>query len=229
MQRRGHDFSTKSDDRRDDASGGCSSPAQRDASERRAQELRKHYVLPAIRRPRSGLARPAKPKLVVNSGDTVPWNSSSCDGRSTGRLHRRDRSSAGDPGATDSVTGPIYVRAEPGDTLEIRIKKIVIKEDGFNFSLPASSSLPLVCCREFPEDMSNISAGLSDEDGVQTGPSSSAEAFPARRGGPDPNEPKKKRPRSTMQGPHQHAAAVEERVQHDVNELQEARRFSSVL
>ena len=45
--------------------------------------------------------------------------------------------SQNDGGGPHSVTGPIYVNgAEPGDTLEIRILKIVPKPDGFNFNLP---------------------------------------------------------------------------------------------
>ena len=41
------------------------------------------------------------------------------------------------PAARHSVTGPVYVNgAEPGDTLEIRILKIVPKEYGQNFNLP---------------------------------------------------------------------------------------------
>jgi len=72
-----------------------------------------------------------------------------------GRLHRRDREAP--PGESRRRTAfghrPIYVTgAEPGDTLEIRIKKIVIKEDGFNFSLPGKQ-FPAVGLlpAEFPE------------------------------------------------------------------------------
>jgi acetamidase/formamidase len=83
------------------------------------------------------------PKLVVNSGDTVAMET---------MMHAHN---AIQPGATmddivklrlanpgggpHSVTGPIYVNgAEPGDTMEIRIKKIVPKAFATNFHLPGS-------------------------------------------------------------------------------------------
>jgi acetamidase/formamidase len=44
-----------------------------------------------------------------------------------------------DGGGPHSITGPISVSgAEPGDTLEIHILKIVPKEDAFNFKLPGT-------------------------------------------------------------------------------------------
>jgi len=47
-------------------------------------------------------------------------------------------------GPPHSVTGPIFVNgAEPGDTMEIRIKKIVIKDSGFNFNLPGKQFPPV--------------------------------------------------------------------------------------
>src|SRR6266702_1894 len=42
-----------------------------------------------------------------------------------------------DPNGPHSVTGPIYVEgAEPGDVLEVRIRKIVPKPFAVNFNLP---------------------------------------------------------------------------------------------
>ena len=58
-----------------------------------------------------------------------------------------------DGGGPHSITGPIYVSgAEPGDTLEIHILKIVPKEDAFNFNLPGTQ-FPTVGLlpSEFPE------------------------------------------------------------------------------
>jgi acetamidase/formamidase len=58
-----------------------------------------------------------------------------------------------DGGGPHSITGPIYVEeAEPGDTLEVRILKIVPKPDAFNFNLPGKD-FPTVglLATEFPE------------------------------------------------------------------------------
>jgi acetamidase/formamidase len=58
-----------------------------------------------------------------------------------------------DGGGPHSVTGPVFVNgAEPGDTLEIRILKIVPKPDAFNFNLPGKQ-FPTVglLASEFPE------------------------------------------------------------------------------
>ncbi len=82
-----------------------------------------------------------KPRLTVNSGDTVSIETIS---HSLGQIKpgadmdeivklRREN----DGGGPHSITGPVFVRsAEPGDTLEIRILKIVPKADAFNFNLP---------------------------------------------------------------------------------------------
>jgi acetamidase/formamidase len=98
-----------------------------------------------------------KPKLVVNSGDTVSIETIS---HSLGQIKpgadmdeivklRKEN----DGGGPHSITGPIYVsQAEPGDTLEVRILKIVPKEDAFNFNLPGKD-FPTVglLASEFPE------------------------------------------------------------------------------
>ena len=103
----------------------------------------KHYVLPANKDTvQWGWLDPnEKPKLVVNSGDTVSIEtlSHSMDeikpGVSMEEIVKLRLANPG--GGPHSVTGPIFVNgAEPGDTLEIRIKKIVIKDSGFNFNLP---------------------------------------------------------------------------------------------
>jgi hypothetical protein len=119
----------------------------------------KHYVLPANKDTAQwGWLDPAeKPKLVVDSGDTVSIEtlSHSMDeikpGVSVEEIVNLRLANPG--GGPHSVTGPIYVNgAEPGDTLEIRIKKIVMKESGFNFNLPGKQ-FPTVglLANEFPE------------------------------------------------------------------------------
>ena len=81
------------------------------------------------------------PKLKVNSGDTVSIET---------MMHAHDKVKPGitmdeivalrkaNPGGgPHSMTGPIYVEgAEPGDVLEVRIRKIVPKPFGVNFNLP---------------------------------------------------------------------------------------------
>ncbi|MEN8599790.1 acetamidase/formamidase family protein, partial [Klebsiella pneumoniae] len=86
------------------------------------------------------------PKLTVKSGDTVSietWYHAldqikpGPDGKGPDmdELIRLRKANPG--GGPHSVTGPIYVEgAEPGDTLEIRILKIVPKDYGQNFNLP---------------------------------------------------------------------------------------------
>ena len=119
----------------------------------------KHHSLPAT--PETvqwGWLDPKeKPKLTINSGDAVSVET---------MMHSLDQVKPGVPmeelvklrlqndgGGPHSVTGPIYVNgAEPGDTLEIRILKIVPKPDGFNFNLPGKQ-FPTVglLASEFPE------------------------------------------------------------------------------
>src|SRR6202790_206964 len=123
----------------------CAGARAQDAPEKTAAQksIGKHYVLPANKDTvQWGWFDPAeKPKLVVNSGDTVSIETlrhgmdevkpgASMDDIIKLRL-------ANPCGGPHSVTGPLFVNgAEPGDTLEIRIKKIVIKDSGFNFNLP---------------------------------------------------------------------------------------------
>jgi acetamidase/formamidase len=97
------------------------------------------------------------PKLKVRSGDTISIETLP---HSLGQIKpgvpmeeivRLRKSNPG--GGPHSITGPIYVEgAEPGDTLEIRILKIVPKEDAFNFNVPGKE-FPTVgqLADEFPE------------------------------------------------------------------------------
>ena len=98
-----------------------------------------------------------KPRLTVNSGDTVSIETIS---HSLGQIKPGvdmggivSLRKANDGGGPHSITGPIYVNgAEPGDTLEVQILKIVPKADAFNFNLPGKE-FPTVglLASQFPE------------------------------------------------------------------------------
>jgi len=98
-----------------------------------------------------------KPKLTVHSGDTISIETLSHSlgqikpGVEMDEIVRLRKSNPG--GGPHSITGPIYVEgAQPGDTLEIRILKIVPKSDAFNFNVPGKD-FPTVgqLASEFPE------------------------------------------------------------------------------
>jgi acetamidase/formamidase len=119
----------------------------------------RHYFLPATaENVQWGWYDPGeKPRLVVNSGDTVSIETISHSlgqikpGADMERIVQLRKENDG--GGPHSITGPIYVSgAEPGDTLEIHILKIVPKEDAFNFNLPGKEfpSVGLLAT-EFPE------------------------------------------------------------------------------
>ena len=119
----------------------------------------KHYVLAAgADTVQWGWLDPSeRPKLVVNSGDTVSIETlrHALDqikpGVSMDEIVKLRIANPG--GGPHSVTGPVYVNdAEPGDTLEIRITKIVIKDEGFNFNLPGKQFPTIgLLASEFPE------------------------------------------------------------------------------
>ncbi len=84
-----------------------------------------------------------KPRLVVNSGDTVAIETmmGAMNRIQPGMTMEEMIALRGlNPGAgPHSVTGPIYVNgAEPGDVMEIRIVKIVPKAFAVNFNLPGA-------------------------------------------------------------------------------------------
>jgi len=119
----------------------------------------KYHVLPAtLETTQWGWLDPnEKPKLVVNSGDTVAVetmmhaHNALQPGSTMDDIVKLRLANPG--GGPHSVTGPIYVNgAEPGDTMEIRIKKIVPKAFGTNFHLPGSQ-FPTVgqLAPEFPQ------------------------------------------------------------------------------
>jgi len=97
-----------------------------------------------------------KPRLTIDSGDTVSietWNHALDQISKEIPMDEIVRLRLANPGGgPHSVTGPIYVNgAEPGDTLEIRIKKIVPKSFGQNFNLPGSKFPTGLLPSEFPD------------------------------------------------------------------------------
>jgi acetamidase/formamidase len=135
------------------------SPALLFSQENAGAHTPKHHSLPATpQNVQWGWLDPNEPpKLTVDSGDTVSVET---------LMHSLDQVKPGVPmeelvklrlqndgGGPHSVTGPVFVNgAEPGDTLEIRILKIVPKPDAFNFNLPGKQ-FPTVglLASEFPE------------------------------------------------------------------------------
>jgi acetamidase/formamidase len=119
----------------------------------------KHYVLPAtLETTQWGWLDPnEKPKLTVESGDTVSietWYHALDKIKPDMPMDEIVRLRLANPGGgPHSVTGPIYVNgAEPGDTLEIRILKIVPKEYGQNFNLPGKQFPAIgLLAADFPE------------------------------------------------------------------------------
>ncbi len=126
----------------------------------------KHYTLPATNETVQWgwFDLNEKPKLTVNSGDTVSietWyhaldqikpapNDDTLKGPDIDELAKLRKENDG--GGPHSITGPIYVNdAEPGDTLEIRILKIVPKAYGQNFNLPGKQFPTGLLPQEFPE------------------------------------------------------------------------------
>jgi len=214
----------------------CSAAQEKTAPEKGAAQgtTGKHYVLPANpETTRLGwLAPTEKPKLVVNSGDTVSVETlphamgQIKPGVSIDEIVKLRLANPG--GGPHSVTGPIYITgAEPGDTLEIRIKKIVMKEDGFNFNLPGKQ-FPTVGLlpAEFPEG--HVQYFKLDPKTMKTefkpGIVLSLKPFPGTLAvAPDPNEPKEKagppihdaKDRTSTLRPWRNGSNM------DVNELQE--------
>src|SRR3989441_1751884 len=142
-----------------------------------------------------------KPKLVVSSGDTVAIetmmhaHNALQPGSTMDDIVKLRLANPG--GGPHSVTGPIYVNgAEPGDTMEIRIKKIVPKAFATNFHLPGSQ-FPTVgqLAPEFPNGF--VRYYYLDWEKRQAefkpGIMIDLQPFPGTIAlGPDPNEPKEK-------------------------------------
>src|SRR5229473_2721152 len=125
--------------------GGISWAAEKAAKPSAAVPKGKHYTLPAtLETVQWGWLDPnEKPKLTVNSGDTISIETmmhahdAVQPGKTIDEIVKLRLANPG--GGPHSVTGPIWVNgAEPGDTLEVRILKIVPKAVGTNFHLPGS-------------------------------------------------------------------------------------------
>ncbi len=115
--------------------GGISWAAEKAAKPSAAAPKGKHYTLPAtLETVQWGWLDPnEKPKLTVNSGDTVSIETMMHahdviqPGKSIEDIVKLRKDNPG--GGPHSVTGPIFVQgAEPGDVMEIRILKIVGKD-----------------------------------------------------------------------------------------------------
>ncbi len=168
----------------------------------------KHYTLAASKENiQWGWFDPNEPpKLTIKSGDTVSietWYHAldqikpGADGKGPemDELIRLRKANPG--GGPHSVTGPIYVEgAEPGDTLEIRILKIVPKEYGQNFNLPGKE-FPTIALlpgdfqegfvRYYKFDLKKMQTEFKPGIVIDLKP------FPGTIAtGPDPNEPKEK-------------------------------------
>ena len=138
---------------------GRAQHANESKSDTRASPTSRHYSLAATpENVQWGWYDPnEKPKLTIHSGDRVSIETLA---HSLGQIKpgvgmeeivklRKEN----DGGGPHSITGPIYVtEAEPGDTLEIHILKIVPKPDAFNFNLPGRD-FPTVglLAKEFPD------------------------------------------------------------------------------
>ena len=149
-----------------------------------------------------------KPKLTINSGDTVSvetWYHA----LNQIKPSPEDRSLSGPPmeeiaqlrkqndgGGPHSITGPIYVNgAEPGDTLEIRILKIVPKEYAQNFNLPGKDFPTGLLPKEFLDGFVRYyKLDLAkNETEFKPGIMLDLKPFPGILAvGVDPNEPKEK-------------------------------------
>src|SRR2546428_6892574 len=163
----------------------------------------KFYVLPAtLETTQWGWLDPKEPpKLTINSGDTVAIetmmhsHNAVQPGTTLDDIVKLRLANPG--GGPHSVTGPIYVNgAGPGDTLEIRIVRIVPKSFGTNFLLPGSQ-FPTVgqLAPDYPQGF--IRYYYLDWEKKQAefkpGIVIDLQPFPGTIGiGPDPNEPKEK-------------------------------------
>jgi acetamidase/formamidase len=149
-----------------------------------------------------------KPRLTVESGDTVSvetlyhaldeikpkMGEKSLEGPAMADLARLRKANPG--GGPHSITGPIFVTgAEPGDTLEIRILKIVPKEFAQNFNLPGKEFPTGLFPQDFPEGFVRYYKLdlVKNTTEFKPGIVLDLKPFPGTiAAGVDPNEPKEK-------------------------------------
>jgi acetamidase/formamidase len=163
----------------------------------------RYHVLPAtLETTQWGWLDPKEPpKLTVSSGDMVAIetmmhsHNAIQPGTTMEEIVKLRLANPG--GGPHSVTGPIFVNnAEPGDVLEIRIKKIVPKAFATNFHLPGSQ-FPAVgqLGPEFPTGFVRYYYLDWDKKQAEFKPGLviDLQPFPGTIGvAPDPNEPKEK-------------------------------------
>jgi len=149
-----------------------------------------------------------KPKLTVDSGDTVSvetWYHALDKIKPSPEDHRLKGPSMdelaslrkeNDGGGPHSITGPIFVNgAEPGDTLEIRILRIVPKAYAQNFNLPGKDFPTGLLPKEFLDGFVRYYKLdlATNKTEFKPGISLDLRPFPGIiAAGVDPNEPKEK-------------------------------------
>jgi acetamidase/formamidase len=162
----------------------------------------KHHQLKAIKEEvQWGWLDPRiKPRLTIESGDTVSVETLAHaldqihTGVSMDEIVRLRKANPG--GGPHSFTGPIYVNgAKPGDVLEIRILKIVPKDEGFNFHLPGKD-FPTIgaLAKEFPEGYVKYFQFKDGKTEFKPGIELTLRPFPGTLAvGIDPNDPSPRR------------------------------------
>ena len=198
-----------------------------------AASAQKHYSLPATRDTVQWgwFDVNEKPKLTVDSGDTVSvetWyhalnqvkpspEDHALNGPSMDEIARLRKENDG--GGPHSITGPIYVNgAELGDTLEIRILKIVPKEYAQNFNLPGKDFPTGLLPKEFLDGFVRYyKLDLAkNETEFKPGIMLDLKPFPGILAvGVDPNEPKERparRSRTTKDAPARFAPGKTDRT-----------------
>jgi acetamidase/formamidase len=137
-----------------------------------------------------------KPRLTIDSGDTVSIETLAHardqihSGVSMEEIVRLRKANPG--GGPHSLTGPIYVNgAQPGDVMEIRILKIVPKEEGFNFHLPGKEFPKIgALAPEFPEGFVRYFTFRDGKTEFKPGVTLTLAPFPGTLAvGIDPNDP----------------------------------------
>ncbi|MFL5446043.1 MAG: acetamidase/formamidase family protein [Myxococcales bacterium] len=158
----------------------------------------KHHTLKAVKgEVQWGWLDPReKPKLTIDSGDRVSVETLAHaldqihSGVGMDEIVRLRKANPG--GGPHSFTGPIYVNgAKPGDVIEIRILKIVPKDEGFNFHLPGKDFPTIgLLAKEFPEGFVKYFKFDNGKTEFKPGVTLTLRPFPGTLAvGIDPNDP----------------------------------------